>query len=156
MYLIVSIMALLVILILTGKKSVHSEITINANSEKVWEVLTDMKTYPEWNPTMQLIEGDVKEGGKVTYQFTQDANTVSNIGAKVLEIIPNQLLNQKGGIPAVLTFNHKYILEPAGATTVVTIHEDYKGIGVHFWNPEPVEKAYQRLNKALKTRVEAK
>ena len=142
------------ILIFTGNKSVHSEITINANPEKVWKVLTDIKAYPEWNPTMLLIEGDVKEGGKVTYQFTQDASTISKIGAKVIEIIPNQLLNQKGGIPAVLTFDHKYVLEPAGETTVIIIHEDYKGLGVHFWNPEPVEKAYQRLNEALKSRVE--
>ena len=72
----------------------------------------------------------------------------------MIEIIPNQLLNQKGGIPAVLTFDHKYVLEPAGETTVIIIHEDYKGLGVHFWNPEPVEKAYQRLNEALKSRVE--
>lgn len=155
MYFIIGIIVVLAILVFTGKKSVHHEIIMNAAPEKVWRVLTDMNQYPEWNPTMLLLDGEVKEGNKVTYQFTQDEKNKSEIGATVVKIIPNQLLNQKGGIPMILTFNHKYILEPQGDGTKVIIHEDYNGIGVHFWNPKPVEQAYGRLNMALKKRVES-
>ena len=147
-------MALLVVLVLTGKKSVHHEETIHASSEQVWGVLIDMDQYPNWNPVMELIEGEVKEGNSVKYRFTQDANNISEITATVVKAHPNKLLNQKGGIPLVLTYNHKYILEPEGNSTKVTIHEDYHGIGVNFWNPEPVGAAYKRLNTALKNRVE--
>ena len=46
------------------------------------------------------------------------------------------------------------MLEPTGNSTKVIIHEDYRGIGVNFWNPQPVEEAYKELNIALKNRVE--
>ncbi len=155
MYIIGGIIALLVVLVFTGKKSVHHEIIINAKSENVWEVLVDMKKYPDWNPVMQLLGGDLVEGERVKYQFTQDESNQSVIGASVEKIIPNELLNQKGGLPFILTFDHKYILKSQGEYTKVIIHEDYSGIGVNFWNPQPVETAYGYLNNALKARVES-
>ena len=141
-------------MVFTGSKSAHHEITINATPEKVWNILFEMDEYPNWNPVMELIEGTVQKGNKVKYKFTQNENTSSEIGSTVLQVVPNKLLNQKGGIPLVLTFNHKYMLEPTGNSTKVIIHEDYRGIGVNFWNPQPVEEAYKRLNFALKNRVE--
>lgn len=154
MYIVLGIIAVLVVLYFTGKKSAHSELIIDESSEKVWEVLTDFEKYPEWNPTMKLVKGEVKENNKVVYQFTQDEQNQYDITAKVVKIIPNELLNQNGGIPLVLTYNHRYILEPQGNKTKVTIHEDYGGIGVNFWSPKKVEQAYKRLNSALKKRVE--
>ncbi len=151
---IIIVFVLLAILYLLGKKSVHHEIIINAPKEKVWTALVDMKQYKEWNPVMKLVQGEVEEGNKVTYEFTQDENTKSKISASVRQMKPNELLNQFGGIPFILTFDHKYILEEQGEQTKVIIHEDYRGIWVNFWNPKPVEKAYARLNEALKNRVE--
>ncbi len=148
------LVVVLFVLYFLGKKSIHHEISINASPEKVWKVLTNMDDYDEWNPTMKLVNGDVKVGNKVTYQFTQDENNISEIPATVKQLIPNKLLNQSGGIPFVLTYNHKYILELENDGTKVTIHEDYRGIGVNFWNPKLVELAYKRLNKALKERAE--
>ena len=154
-YIFIGIIALLVILIITGRKSVHNEILIDAKPENVWKVLIDTDKYPEWNPVMQLLEGEIKEGNKVKYQFTQDAENESEIPSNVKKVVPNKLLNQGGGMPLILTFDHTYILEPNDEQTKVTIHEDYRGIGVNFWNPKPVEQAYKRLNEALKTRVES-
>ena len=154
MYIVGGIIVFLVVLILTGRKSVHNEITINASREQVWEVLTNIDNYPSWNPVMKVLEGEILEGTKIRYQFTQDENNISEIEATVLKVIPNTLLNQGGGIPMVLTYDHKYALEPIGNSTKVTIHEDYKGLGVNFWNPKPVEEAYKRLNIALKNATE--
>ena len=141
-YIFLGILLVAVILALTGRKSVHHEIDINASPLEVWEVLIAMEDYPEWNPVMQLVEGEVKEGNQVKYQFTQDENNVSTIGVKVLEIL-------------VLTYDHFYILEGNNLMTKVTIHEDYRGIWVHFWNPSPIGEAYKRLNEAIKKQVES-
>lgn len=151
---IAGVVIVICVLVWTGKKSVHTEIIINSSKENVWGVLTDMEKYPEWNPVMQLVEGDVAEGNKVKYLFTQDENRSYEVGTTVHKYIPNELLNQKGGIPLVLSFNHKYILEENDNFTKVIIHEDYSGISVNFWNPTEVENAYTKLNKALKKRVE--
>ena len=143
------IIVLLVILYFTGKKSVHSEIIINRTSEEVWSVLINTDQYQDWNPVMKLIEGEIQEGNTVKYQFNQDEENSSEIPSKVKKIITNKLLNQGGGMPFILTFDHKYILEPLNSKTKVTIHEDYAGVCVNFWNPKPVEKAYKKLVKFM-------
>lgn len=150
-----ALLLILIVLYFTGNKSVHHEISINASPAKVWEVLSDTDSYNSWNPVMKLLEGKIQEGNKVKYQFTQDADNVSEIPSLVKKVVPNKLLNQGGGLSMVITFDHRYILEPEGNGTKLTIHEDYKGIYVNFWNPTPVEKAYARLNEALKHRAES-
>ena len=149
------IIAVLVILYFLGRKSVHHEITIYASPEKVWQVLIETDSYDRWNPVMRLLNGEIKEGNRVKYQFTQSADNSYDIATNVKKVIPNKLLNQGGGMPLILTFNHKYLLEPSGNATKLTIHEDYNGIGVHFWNPSPVQAAYERLNEAIKKRAES-
>lgn len=150
-----AVIAILIILYLLGKKSAHHEIQIDASPKKVWSVLIDTDNYDSWNPVMKLLEGTVKEGNQVKYQFTQDAENISEIPSNVKKIVPDELLNQGGGMPFILTFDHKYILEPSGNGTKLTIHEDYAGVYVNFWNPAPVEAAYGRLNEAIKQRVES-
>ncbi len=147
---------LLIILILYifGRKSVHAEIVINASSEKIWNVLMDKSAYREWNTVLIPVNGNLQVDTKVGYEFHQDEKSSYTILSKVLAIEKNKLLNQGGGIPGVLTFNHKYILEKTEDGTKVIIHEDYRGIGVSFWNPAAVQKAYERLAKDLKSRVE--
>ncbi|MEM1121661.1 MAG: SRPBCC domain-containing protein [Bacteroidota bacterium] len=145
----------LAILYFFGKKSVHHEILINASPEAVWSVLTDTPEYDNWNPTMKLLERKIKKGNKVKYQFTQSADKSYAIETYVKEVIPNKLLNQGGGLTGIISFDHRYLLEAINNKTKVTIHEDYGGIYVNFWNPSPVAKAYQQLNQALKVRVES-
>ena len=148
------VIVIFVILYFLGRKSVHHEIVINASPELVWSVLIDTDSYDSWNPVMKLLEGEVKEGQKVKYRFTQSTENSYDIATNVKKVIPNELLYQGGGMPLMLTFNHKYILEASGNNTKLTIHEDYKGIGVNFWNPSPVQAAYERLNEAIKKRAE--
>jgi uncharacterized protein YndB with AHSA1/START domain len=31
-------------------KELHTEIEIDASAERVWDILTDFASYPQWNP----------------------------------------------------------------------------------------------------------
>ena len=146
---------LICFLLLIGKKSVHSIISINATPNQVWEVIINTSQYSEWNSVMNLLEGNIKERSLVKYRFTQENEKTYNISSKVKKIIPSSLLHQGGGPFGIITFDHKYILEEKEGKTVLTIHEDYHGVFVPFWNPEPVQKSYDRLNKDIKSRVES-
>ena len=57
MFIGIGVIVVIIILIFTGRKSVHHEITIEAPSQKVWETLINMSEYPNWNPVMKLIDG---------------------------------------------------------------------------------------------------
>lgn len=136
-----------------GKKSVHSEMIIPAAKQQVWSVLTDTNNYAEWNKVLLVLDGSFEPGKFVKYAFYQDSENSYEITAKVKQMIEHEVLNQTGGTSGILTFDHRYKLEEVKEGTKVIIHEEYRGIAVPFWNPAPVEKAYERLNLQLKQRV---
>ena len=47
----------------------------------------------------------------------------------------------------------KWLLEPVDGGTRVIQHEEYRGIGVWFWDASWVEPAYTQANEALRDRV---
>ena len=151
------LLALFAVLALTGRKSVHTEILIPSEIESVWSVLTDLDKFDDWNSVLKLKEGHspirFEEGEKITYTFSQDDKNIYDITSTIKSIKPNAVLNQGGGMLAVLTFDHFYELKSTKDGVLLIIHEDYRGVGVHFWNPKPVEVAYQRLAKDIHNRV---
>ena len=62
-------------------------------------------------------------------------------------------LNQGGGIFGILTFDHRWLLEPVEEGTRVTQHEEYRGIWVWFWDAGWVEPSYRKANEALRDRI---
>jgi len=138
---------------LFGCATVHTKIVIPAPADVVWSVLTDTGGYKDWNPVLIPVEGELREGEKLKYRMIQPDGKESIVGAKVVKMVNQQLLNQTGGIPGVLTFNHKWLLNPVDGETRVTQHEEYRGIWVWFWDHSWVEPAYTQANEALKNRV---
>jgi hypothetical protein len=147
------LVAVLVVMYLLGRKSVHTELVIPADSKEVWSVLMDVPAYDEWNPVLIPVEGTFAEGEQLKYHMTQPDGKHTEVQATVRELIEEKKLNQYGGIPGILTFDHTWLLEPVEGGTRVTQHEEYRGIGVLFWNPSWFESAYQRANEALRDRV---
>ena len=146
----------LLVLWLIGKKSVTAEVTIHASGEKVWQSLTRFEQVREWNKVLIPIEGTMQEGKKIKYEFYQAAGKEATVmRAKVKAVTTEKLIHQTGGLPLVLTFNHKYILEQQPHATKVIIHEEYRGLMVPFWSPKPVALAYERLLNSLKDEVVA-
>lgn len=153
----VILLTALLVLFIIGNKSVHHEITVNAPPAKVWQVITDTESYSEWNPVMLSADATPSLGAKVTYKYRQEPGKVYDIPATVKAMEAEKLLNQAGGMPGFLTYNHRYELVHLnnGESTKVIIHEDYRGIGVPFWNPDAVGASYGRLKEAIKARAEA-
>jgi hypothetical protein len=46
-------------------KEIKTEIVINSSKERIWEVLTNFKEYPVWNPFIQSITGKIEIGEKL-------------------------------------------------------------------------------------------
>ena len=45
------------------RREVRAETTIEAPFERVWSLLTDLASYPEWNRFMPRVTGDLRPGG---------------------------------------------------------------------------------------------
>lgn len=146
----------LVALFIASRTVMHTEIVINAPPEKVWEVLTAVDQYPEWNPVFVKVDGVLAEGAQVTNHVVEPGKDPVEMKSSVLAMVPAKELRQSGGIPGVITFDHKYTLQAEGAATRVIQHEIDQGLYMYFWDSAWVEPAYAQVNQALKERVEAR
>ena len=133
--------------------TVHTETVIEAPPAAVWAVLTDTQAYKEWNPVLIPIEGKLAQGETLRYQMVEPGKDPVEVKSKVKRIVEEKLLNQSGGVWGILTYDHRWMLEPVDGGTKVTQHEEYRGIGVWFWDYSWVEPAYAEANEKLKQRV---
>ena len=151
--------ALLIVLIvavagaLATRKTFLVEIWIPAPPEAVWEVLIDTEAYPQWNPVFVEVDGAYAQGETVLNMVREPDGAILEMTATVETLLPNAELRQSGGIPGILTFDHRWLLEPADGGTRVVQHEVDRGIGLWFWSSDWLEPAYAAANEALAERV---
>ena len=69
---IASILGILLLVLMTlnlvTKLEMETEVIMDAPQEKVWQVLTDVHAYPDWNPFITSIEGEMKLGRSINYR----------------------------------------------------------------------------------------
>ena len=129
------------------------EAVIPAPARDIWDVLMDTQSYPEWNPTFVEVDGDYAEGAKVQNKVRDPSGKILEMTATVHSLAPNRELRQTGGMPGIITFDHRWILEPVEGGTKVTQQEVDRGAGLWFWNSDWIEPAYSRATEALAARV---
>ena len=150
------VLLLLVAGALLPNKSVKAELTIDAPVHEVWSVIMDGASYVEWNPILVDVQGDFAEGATMHVSMKTSDGGVTPVTPVVKKLIVNQELNQFGGMRGVLTYDHHWYLEQTDAGTKVTQFEEYRGIGVLFWDPGWVQDAYMQGLIALQKRLESK
>ena len=147
-----------VLLLLAGtllpRKSVRAELVIDASVEDIWAVIVDTASYGEWNPILVAVEGEFEEGATMNVSMKTSDGSVTPVTPVVKKLVVGEELNQFGGMRGVLTYDHHWFLEPTNGGTKVTQFEEYRGIGVLFWNPSWVQDAYQDGLLALQARLE--
>lgn len=135
--------------------TISTSITINATPEKVWNVFTDFNSYPEWNPLMIKLEGEVKEGNTIFV----DLGTMS-FKPKVLSFENEKELIWKGKlfIPGLFDGKHQFIFNDNGdGTTTLTHSEEFKGLLLPLLKKKmetETKSKFEEFNIALKERVE--
>ncbi|WP_341676877.1 SRPBCC domain-containing protein [Niveibacterium sp. SC-1] len=53
-------------------QQIETEIAIDAPPERVWAILTDFASYPEWNPMLPAIRGEAVEGRQLLVRYAGD------------------------------------------------------------------------------------
>jgi len=72
-------------------KELCTEIDIQASPEKVWQVLTNLEKYPEWNPFIHHAIGSAKVGEKVDITFRSGSKDMT-LHCTVIKAEPNKEL----------------------------------------------------------------
>ena len=140
-------------------KSIRTEIIINASKERVWEVLTDFGSYPQWNPFIISIAGTQAKGSKLAVTLLNGKKEFA-MKPNVLSVVPNQYFDWVGHlfIKGLFDGHHSFEIEELSPTQVRFIHvEHFSGIlsGMILRSiADDTRNNFIKMNNALKEQAE--
>jgi hypothetical protein len=143
-------------------KEIKTEILINATPEKVWAILTNFDNYPNWNPFIKSIKGEVKVGKKITARIEPPNVKGMTFKPRILVFHPNKELRWLGHLLFAGLFDgeHKFeLIDNGNGTTTFIQSEKFKGILVPFFKKQldnNTKKGFEVMNIKLKELAELK
>lgn len=108
---------------------IYTRIEIDAPPAKVWSVWMDFDKFPEWNPFLPAVKGDVKKGKvweKVFITRMFGRNWYTWLPMRVIHLVENQELSWRGRVPwilAIFSFGiHYFTLEERPGNKTIFAH----------------------------------
>jgi hypothetical protein len=142
--------------------SISTEIEINAPAAAVWSELVDGGAYPEWNPFVKHLSGDIDVGTNLNVTIQSEGNSPMDFTPEVLVADENAELRWVGKlfVRGIFDGEHYFILEETDRGTTIFRHgENFAGI-LGYPLPaliqEDTENGFKAMNAALKARVEGR
>jgi len=141
-------------------KEIKTEILINARPEKVWAVFADFNNYPNWNPFIKLLSGEVKVGNKINVTIQPHDAKPMSFKPKILVFETNKEMRWIGRLFFAGLFDGKHqfeLIDNGNGTTTFKQSEVFKGILMPFFTKKKMEntrKGYEAMNQKLKELAE--
>ena len=109
-------------------KSFATSITIRAPVGTVWALLTDAARYPQWNSTVERIDGRIAAGGRVTVHAKAAPGRA--FALRVAEFSPPRRMVWVGGLPlGLFAGSRSFTLTPkANGEVGFAMAEHYDGL----------------------------
>ena len=115
--------------------TLQASIQIDATPQQVWAVLTDLGTYPRWNPFIISSTGQLTAGATLTNRM-RDATGTTTFTPVIQVIEPGRELQWLGRVGPGLIFDgrHTFTITVLGPHRVLfTQREDFTGVAVPFF-----------------------
>ena len=137
-------------------KQVTESIEIDADSARVWAVLTASDV--SWNPFIREWEGSFAVGEKTKVKLGPPNERPFTFRPRVLAVEPGrslEWLGRTGGIPLLFDGHHRFLIEPTGEGRVrFTQSETFRGVLVPFLGSllKKTGEGFRLMNEALRDR----
>ena len=142
-------------------KELHSEIEIDASAASVWRILTDFSSYPQWNPFIRRISGELATGERLEVRLEPPETRGITLRPAVLNAEPNHQLRWLGHlfVPGLFDGEHSLSIQPLEENRVRFVQrEAFKGLLVPLFArslDNNTRCGFEEMNRALKERAEA-
>jgi hypothetical protein len=104
---------------------------VNAPAARIWHVLTDLRSYPEWNTQISRAGGGIEEGASINLRLALPGRPAMDVSAAIERAQPDQLLTWRGHVVAHWFFEgyRKLAIQPIESDRVNVTHvEDIYGL----------------------------
>jgi hypothetical protein len=138
----------------------HTEISITAPPSRVWHLLTDFASFPNWNPFIRRATGKPREGAQLEVYLQPSGARGMTFRPRVLKAEPDRELRWLGHflIPGLFDGEHIFTIEPLEAGGVRFVQREiFTGILVPLfmrWMEKETRRGFEEMNRALKLRAE--
>jgi len=141
-------------------KSIRSEIDIHAPVVRVWELLSDLASYPDWNPFIRRAEGTLAQGERLRLELQIPDGMRMKIRPRLITVVEQAEIRWIGHlmVPGLFDGDHRFVLtrfEPA--RTRLLQEETFRGALVPVfggWIGAGARRGFEAMNRAAKARLE--
>jgi hypothetical protein len=143
------------------KMELNSEIEINASPETVWKLLTDISRFPEWNPFIRRLHGELKVGQKLVVFIQPSGASGMQFKPAVMKVEPNHELRWLGHliVPGLFDGEHIFQIESLGNKRVCFHQREiFSGILVPLLKKSldtDTRRGFNEMNQRLKELAES-
>lgn len=135
-------------------------IEIDASAERVWSVLTDFASYPQWNPFVRSVVGVPQKGTGLRIVIQPTGGRAMRFSPTVLVADTGRELRWLGRLlmPGLFDGEHAFVIESLGEHQVrFHQNERFSGILVGLFRASldrDTRRGFEEMNHALKARAE--
>ena len=134
-------------------KEIRTEINIRTTPGKIWTILTDFEKYPQWNPFITSIKGQVERGNKIQVRIEPPNGKGMTFNPTVITKDENRELRWLGKLlfSGLFDGEHKFeLIDNSNGTVTFVQSEKFTGIFVGLFSPEKTRQGFVEMNKKIK------
>lgn len=137
-------------------KEIKTEILINSNPAKIWNILMDFERYPTWNPFIRSIKGQPRIGFKITIRLEPPDAKGMTINPTILEKDNERKFRWLGHLlfPGLFDGEHIFeLIDNKNGTTTFIQRELFKGLLIPLFNKlldDNTRRGFEQMNQQLK------
>jgi hypothetical protein len=125
----------------------------------VWAVLSDFAAYPEWNPFIRRINGELRDGARLEVRIEPPQARATTFKPTVRTVEPDRELRWLGRllVPGIFDGEHSLSIEPLEDNRSRFVQaERFSGIlvGLAKGTLQKTATGFEQMNTALKERAE--
>lgn len=141
-------------------RELATSIEIDAPPDRVWSVLTDFDSFPDWNPFIRSARGEVEPGAKLEVRIEPPGGRAMTFKPTVLVAEPGRELRWLGRLllPGLFDGEHIFRIEPLeSGRSRFGQAERFSGVLVPLFGKtlEQTRRGFEAMNEALRRRAEA-
>jgi hypothetical protein len=140
-------------------RTLVTDITIDASPEKVWDVLTELDTFSEWNPFMIEARGVVAVGEHLEVKMKLPGGSATRIRPTVTVVEPGGRFEWLGhlGVRGLFDGRHRFELQKSSGGTRLIQSEVFTGILAPIFARllgNRTKEGFETMNAALAARTQ--